>query len=80
MPIVHIEPPTEEEIERYKQAKHEEFLKFFSDKEKMQRMKPKAVARMGQIKFGVCPKCSHCLVESDSFCEECFQRIDWSDS
>ena len=69
MAIVHIEPPTQEEIEAYKREKHEKFLKSFSDKEKMQRMKPK---------FGICPKCSHCLVETDSFCDECFQRIDWS--
>lgn len=80
MPIIHIEQPTKEEIEEYKKLKYEEFLKSFSDEEKMQRMKPKAVARIGQLKIGICPKCSHCLVESDSFCDECFQRIDWSDS
>ena len=80
MPIAHIEPPTKEEIEEYKKSKHEEFLKSFSDKEKMQRMKPKAVGRMGRIKFGICPKCNHCLVESDRFCGECFQRIDWIDN
>lgn len=80
MPIVHIKPPTKEEIEEYKRLKHEEFLKSFSDEEKMQRMKPKAVAKMGQIKFGICPKCSHFLVESDSFYDECFQRIDWADT
>lgn len=79
MSIVHIEPPAKEEIEEYKKAKHEDFLKSFFDKEKMEKMKPKAVARMGQIKFGICPKCSHCLVESDSYCDECFQRIDWSE-
>lgn len=80
MPEIHIEPPTKEEIEAYKKAKHEEFLESFSDEEKMKRMKPKAVVRMGGVKFGICPKCNHCLVESDSFCDECFQRIDWSDS
>lgn len=80
MPIVHIEPQKKEEIEEYKKSKHEEFLKSFSDKEKMQRVKPKAVGRMGRLKFGICPKCSHCLVESDRFCDECFQRIDWSDT
>lgn len=77
--IIHIEPPTKEEIEEYERLKHEEFLKSFSNKEKMQRMKPKAVGRIGQLKFGICPKCGHCLVETDSFCDECFQRIDWSD-
>ncbi len=51
MPIVHIEPPTKEEIEEYKKSKHEEFLKSFSDKEKMQRVKPKAVGRMGRLKI-----------------------------
>lgn len=75
--IVHIEPPTEEEIAEYKRAKHEEFLKSFSDEEKMKRMKPKAVAKIGRLKFGICPKCNHCLVETDSYCDECFQRIDW---
>ncbi len=79
MPIVHIEPPTKEEIERYKRAKHEEFLKSFSDKEKMQRMNPKAVALMRGVRYGLCPKCEHCLVETNSFCDECFQRIDWSE-
>lgn len=29
MEIVHIEPPTEQEIAEYKQAKREEFLKSF---------------------------------------------------
>ena len=43
---VHISPPTKEEIEEYKRAKHEEFLKSFSDEEKMRRMKPKAVVEM----------------------------------
>lgn len=80
MPIVHINPPTKEDIESCKKEKHEEFLKSFSDKEKMQRVKPKAVGRMGRLKFGICPKCSHCLVESDRFCDECLQRIDWSDT
>lgn len=80
MPVIqHIEPPTEEEIQEYKRQKQEEFFKSFSDEEKMRRMKPKAIGRMGRIKFGICPKYSHCLVESDSFCDECFQRIDWSD-
>ena len=36
MKVIHIEPPTKEEIEIYKKAKHEEFLKSFSDEEKMQ--------------------------------------------
>lgn len=80
MHIAHIEPPTKEEIEEYKRLKNEEFLKSFSNEEKMRRMKPKAVGRMRRLKFGICPKCSHCLVESDSFCDECFQRIDWSDA
>lgn len=79
MPVIHIEPPTEKEIQEYKRQKQEEFFKSFLDEEKMRRMKPKAIGRMGRIKFGICPKCSHCLVESDSFCDECFQRIDWSD-
>lgn len=79
MPIVHIEPPTKEEIERYKRAKHEEFLKSFSDKEKMQRMNPKAVVLMRGVRYGLCPKCEHCLIEGDSYCDECFQRIDWSE-
>lgn len=79
MPIVHIEPPTKEEIERYKRAKNEEFLKSFSDKEKMQRMNPKAVVLMRGVRYGLCPKCEHCLIEGDSYCDECFQRIDWSE-
>lgn len=78
MPLIHIESPTKEEIEEYKKAKHEEFLNSFSDKEKMQRMKPKYVEKMGRLKFEICPKCNHCLVETNSFCDECFQRIDWS--
>lgn len=77
MQIAHIELPTKEEIKEYKKRKHEEFLQSFSDKEKMQRMKPKAVMRMGRLKFGICPRCNHCLVEIDSFCDECFQRINW---
>lgn len=79
MPVIYIEPPTKEEIEEYKKAKHEEFLKSFSDEEKMQRMKLKAIIRFGKLKIGICPKCNHCLVESDSFCDECFQRIDWNE-
>lgn len=74
--IVHIEPPTEQEIDEYKQAKREEFLKSFSGKEKMKRMKPKAVVSMRGVKYGLCPKCEHCLIEGDSYCDECFQRID----
>lgn len=77
MEIVHIEPPTEEEIAEYKQAKHEEFLKSFSNEEKMKRMKPKAVVSMRGVKYGLCPKCEHCLIEGDRYCDECFQRIDW---
>ena len=80
MPMIHIEPPTKEEIEEYKRLKHEEFLKSFSNEEKMHRIKPKAVGRIGRLKFGICPKCGHCLMESDSFCDECFQCIDWSDA
>lgn len=79
MPVIHIEPLTEEEIQEYKRQKQEEFFKSFSDEEKMRRMKPKVIKQIGRIKFGICPKCSHCLVESDSFCDECFQRIAWSD-
>ena len=75
---VHISPPTKEEIEEYKREKHEEFLKSFSDEEKMRRMKPKAVVEMKGRKYGLCPKCEHCLIESDSYCDECFQRIDWN--
>lgn len=78
MEVVCINPPTEEEIEAYKKAKHEEFLKSFSDKEKMQRMKPKAVVKMKGRKYGLCQKCEHCLIDGDSYCDKCFQRIDWS--
>lgn len=55
-------------------------MKSFSDKEKMQRMKPKAVVEMKGRKYGLCPKCEHCLIDGDSYCDECFQRIDWSDT
>lgn len=79
MHIVHIEPPTKEEIEEYKRLKHEEFLKSFFNEEKMQRMKPKAIVSMRGVKYGLCPKCEHCLIEGDSYCDECFQRIDWSE-
>lgn len=74
---IHIEPPTQEEIEAYIQEKHEEFLNSFSDTEKMQRMKPKAIVEMKGRKYGLCPKCEHCIIEGDGYCDECFQRIDW---
>ncbi|MEY8422042.1 hypothetical protein AALB52_04720 [Lachnospiraceae bacterium 38-14] len=80
MPVIHIEPPTIEEIREYKRQKQEEFLKSFSDEEKIKKMKPKTIAQIGRIKIGICPICSRCLVETDSFCDECFQRIDWSDT
>lgn len=78
MTVIHIEPPTKEEIEAYKKEKHENFLKSFSDKEKMQKIKPKAVVEMKGRKYGLCPKCEHCLIDGDNYCDECFQRIDWS--
>ena len=80
MVVVHIEPPTEEEIAEYKRRKHEDFLKSFSDEEKMQRMKPKAIVSMRGVKYGLCPKRDHCLIEGDGYCDECFQRIDWRKS
>ena len=52
MPIVHIEPPTKEEIERYKRAKNEEFLKSFSDKENyspMSRQRKGAILELIQL-------------------------------
>ena len=75
--LTHYYAPTEEEIAEYKRQKHEEFLKSFSDEEKLQRMKPKAVVLMRGVRYGLCPKCEHCLIECDSYCDECFQRIDW---
>ncbi len=78
MQIVHIEPPTQEEIEKYKRMKHEEFLKSFSNENKMQRMKPKAVVEMNGRKYGLCPKCEHCLIDVSSYCDECFQQINWA--
>lgn len=80
MQIVHINPPTKEDIEACKKEKHEEFLKSFSDEEKMQRIKPKAVVEMKGKKYGLCPKCKHCLIGGDNYCDECFQRINWSDA
>ena len=55
MPVICIEPPTKEEIEKYRKAKHEQYLQSFSDEVKMTKMKPKASGRMGKILFGVCP-------------------------
>ncbi len=78
MAIIYIKPQTEKETDAYKKAKHEEFLRSFSDKEKMKRMKPKTIEIMGGKKIGTCPRCDHSIVEGDSFCDECFQRIDWS--
>lgn len=77
--FVHIEPPTNEEIEEYKRLKHEELLKSFSNEEKTRRIKPKAIIETKGRKYGLCPKCEHCLIEGESYCDECFQRIDWSD-
>ena len=37
MPVIHIEPPTIEEIREYKRQKQEEFLKSFSDEEKIKK-------------------------------------------
>lgn len=79
MPVICVEPPTKEEIEKYRKAKHEQYLQSFSDEVKMTKMKPKASGRIGKILFGVCPVCNHCVIGSDTYCDECFQRLDWSD-
>ena len=79
MPVIHIEPPTEEEIRQYHEQKHKEFLESFSNKDKMTRIKPLGITVFKGIKVGICPKCNHCVMPSDSFCDECFQRLDWNE-
>jgi len=79
MPMIVIEPPTEEEIRQYKKYKEILRVEASVNTEKQAYKKAKAIIQVGKIRAGMCPTCGHCLIWGDATCDECFQKVKWYD-